>query len=223
VRSLSKLDLLKNKFQEEAKTFWQILKEPKFKYIDIVIPYYDYLRGQVLLADMEKILDNCPGIDLGKLINLLYLQFLSQIRKGITTVNNRKQGLDLNILSYKLISLKNEYIEEPPKLVEKIQIEEFKQITPTTWILQEQVEEIEHTSKEKPKNAYLTIRIKNQEVYRGEVLIYDLQQINPELSLNVEELIQILYMDFITKIKKDGNSDSVMKSIVAAYEFYKHD
>lgn len=220
VRSFSKLELLKNKFHEETKSFWQLLSEPKYKYIEVVIPYYDYLRGNVLLADMRSVVENCPGIDLAKLIYLLYLQFLYQVRKGVTAVNNKKQGLDLSTLGYKLSSLKNEYIT--PKLVEKVKIEEFNQISPTTWILeeQEQEEEVKDTRNDKPKNAYLTIRIKTSEIYRGEVLLYDLHNINEDIDFEVEELMAMLYVDFIKKIKKEGNDERVMKSIVAAYEYY---
>lgn len=222
MRSLSKLELLKSKFQDEAKSFWQILKKPNYKYIEVVIPYYDYLRGNVLLSDMRRVMEDCPGIDLAKLIYLLYLQFLSQVRRGITNVNNKKQGIDLTTLGYKLSSLKNECIS--PRLTEKIRIEEFNQITPNTWVLEEKEEdkEIVNNRKDKPQKAYLTIRMKTEEIYRGEVLLYDLYNLNEEIDFSVEELMAMLYIDFIKKIKQEGNDERVMTSIVAAYEHYKY-
>lgn len=220
VRSFSKLELLKNKFQEETKSLWQILKEPNHRYIEIKLPYYDYLRGNVLISDMKNVMDDCPSIDLVKLIYLLYLQFLYQVRKGVTTVNNKKEGLDLTTLSYKLISIKNECIA--PKLVEKIRIENFNQITPNTWVIEKHEEEIEQERKNKPKFAYLTIRMKTEEIYRAEVLLNDLSNINDELDLEVEDLMAMLYIDFIKKIKQEGNDERVMKSIVNAYEYFKN-
>lgn len=219
VRSFSKLELLKSKFQEESKSLWQLLKEPNYRYIEIELPYYDYLRGNVLISDMKSVMEDCPGIDLAKLIYLLYLQFLYQVKKGVTIVNNKKQGLDLTTLSFKLISIKNECTS--PKLVEKIRIEDFNQITPNTWVLEEHEEENEQPRKNKPKYAYLTIRMKTEEIYRGEVLLNDLSNINDEIDFEVEELMAMLYIDFITRIKQEGNDERVMKSIVSAYDHFK--
>ncbi|MFT9494591.1 MULTISPECIES: hypothetical protein [Bacillota] len=219
MRSFSKLELLKDKFRAESKTFWQIIKEPHYRYLELEIPYYDYLRGNVLISDMKAVMDDCPkNIDLGTLINLLYLQLLYQVRKGITTVNNKKQGLDLQTLGYKLASIKDGTIF--PKMVEKIRIEEFNQLTPTTWVLEEREEEVEHQKKNRPQNAYLTIKMKTEDVYRGEVLLNDLYNINEEIDFNVEELMTMLYVDFIKKIKDEGNDEKVMKSIIAAFEYF---
>lgn len=220
VKSFSKLDLLRSKFQGESKSLWDILKEPGFKNIEIKIPYYDYLRGDVLIADMRKVLEKCPSIDLAKLIYLLYLQFLYQVRKGVTTANNRKQGLDLSTLGYKLISLKNECT--PRKLVEKVRFEEFNEITPNTWVFEEHEEDIKRTRKNKPKFAYLTIRMKTEEIYRGEILLNDLSNINNEIDIEIEDLMAMLYIDFIKKIKQEGNDERIMQSIVASYEYFKY-
>ncbi|QOK30079.1 hypothetical protein IIE26_27310 (plasmid) [Cytobacillus oceanisediminis] len=220
MKSFSRLGLLKNKFQEETQSFWQIIKEPSNRYIEIEIPYYDYLRGNVLISDMKRVMDDCLSIDLAKLIYLLYLQFLYQVRKGVTTVKNKKQGFDLNTLGYKLISLRNDCVA--PKLVEKVRVEDFNQITPTTWVLEEREEEVEKPPRGKPKYAYLTIRMKTEEIYRGEILLNDLNHINEEVNFGVEELMAILYIDFINKIKQEGNDEKVMKSIIASYEYFKY-
>jgi hypothetical protein len=219
MRSFSKLQLLKSKFQEESKSFWQVLKEPNYRYLEIELPYYDYLRGNVLISDMQNVLEDCPGIDIGKLIALLYLQFLYQVRKGATTVNNKKQGLDLETLGYKLVSIKNDCIA--PKLIEKVRKEEFKQVSPNTWAFEEHDEEIEQTKKNKPKYACPVIRMKAEDIYRGEILLNDLSQINEDIDFSVEELLAMLYIDFIKRIKQEGNDEKVLKSIVVAYDYFK--
>jgi hypothetical protein len=219
MRSFSKLQLLKNKFQEETKTLWQVLKEPSYRDLELELPYYDYLRGNVLISDMQNVLENCPGIDIGKLIALLYLQFLYQVRKGSTTVNNKKQGLDLETLGYKLISIKNDCIA--PKLIEKVRKEEFKQVSPNTWAFEEHEEEIEQPKKNKPQYACPVIRMKAEDIYRGEILLNDLSEINEDIDFNVEELMAMLYIDFIKRIKQEGNDEKVLKSIVVAYDYFK--
>ncbi|RTR28183.1 hypothetical protein EKG37_17945 [Robertmurraya yapensis] len=219
MQKYSKLELLKNKIQEESKGFWQALMEPHYGYIEIEFPFYDYLRGNVLIADIKEIIADCPAsLNLVSLISLLYIQFLSQIKKGVTTVNNRKQGLDLLTISHKLINLKESIYG--PKLVEKIKIEQFNQLTPNSWGLEEYEEEVERKVSKEEKNAYLTIRMKSSQIYRGEILIHDLCNVNEEFDLTLEEILSLLYIDFIRKIKAEGNDERVMKSIVSAYEYY---
>ena len=218
--SYSKLELLKNKIQEESKSLWQTLMEPNYRYIEIKIPYFDYLRGNVLIADIKEVVEDCPAnLNLVSLISLLYVQFLMQVKKGVTTVNNRKQGLDLLTISHKLLNLKESIYGT--KLVEKIKIEQFNQLTPNTWGLEEYEEEVERNVSNKEKYAYLTIRMKTEQIYRGEILIHDLSIVNDEFDLTVEEILALLYIDFISKIKSEGNNDKVLKSIVSAYDYYR--
>ncbi|MEQ2527591.1 hypothetical protein WMO40_12835 [Bacillaceae bacterium CLA-AA-H227] len=219
MQKYSKLELLKNKIQEESKGFWAALMEPHYRYVEIELPYYDYLRGNVLIEDIFEITEDCPtSLNLVSLISLLYIQFLSQIKKGVTTVNNRKQGLDLLTISHKLINLKESIYG--PKFVEKIKIEQFNQLTPNSWGLEEYEEEVERKISKAEKNAYLTIRMKSNQIYRGEILIHDLCNVNEEFDLTLEEIISLLYIDFIRKIKAEGNDERIMKSIVSAYEYY---
>lgn len=220
VRSLSKLELLKNKIHGDGLTLWETLKQPKYRYIEIEIPYYDYLRGNVLVNDIKEVIEDCPShLSLVSLINLLYLQFLLQVKKGATAIENRKKGLDLLTISHKLMAMKEELTGQP-KMVEKIKKDELVQLTSHTWAFEEREEIVERKPSKKEKHAYVTIRMKTQEIYRGEILINDLCNVNSDFELNVEELIELLYLDFIKSIKNNGNDERVMRNIVQAFEYY---
>lgn len=220
MKSYSKLEILKNKFQEESKSLWQFLKEPKFRYIEVEIPYYDYLRGNVLIADIRSVVEGCPvSLDIDKLIYLLYIQFLYQVKKGISYSKDKQQGYNLETIGHKLVGLRKGY--QPENLVKTIKKETFNQLSPNTWVFEEQEEVVSNKPASKPTFAYLTLRMKTEEVYRGEVLLNDLNEINPSVDIHVEELISLLYIDFIKKIKREGNDERVLRSIVTAYEHYK--
>lgn len=219
MKSFSKLEILKNKYNNEGKTLWQYLTQPKYSYIEIVLPYYDYLRGNVLLSDIKKVAETNHDIDIAQLIYLLYAQFLYQIRRG-KTLNAQSNGLDLKTLGERLYTLKKTF---ETKNQEKLEISHYNQpmATPWSFVTDEEGEFVEKINK--PQEACLTIRIKNEELYRGEILLNDLYNIDSRIDFGVEELMSYLYEDFIKKIKQEGNDERVMKSIVAAFEYYKRD
>ncbi|MEY9870361.1 hypothetical protein ABIE66_005867 [Peribacillus sp. B2I2] len=58
------------------------------------------------------------------------------------------------------------------------------------------------TSKE--KRAEDTLRIKESEIYRGEVFLHDISPYLIDVELTVEDLLVILFMDFLKRIKEKG-------------------
>ncbi|WP_289318880.1 hypothetical protein [Peribacillus sp. NJ4] len=78
-------------------------------------------------------------------------------------------------------------------------------------------EEIEVTSEE--KRAEITLRIKESEIYRGEVFLHDISPYLME-ELKVEDLLVILFMDFLKRIKEKGNLSQAMKAILLNFEDY---
>jgi hypothetical protein len=57
--------------------------------------------------------------------------------------------------------------------------------------------------------------MKETEVLRGEILLNDLDPYLEGIELSIEDVISIVYLDFIESIKKEGNSIKVQKSILA--------
>ena len=53
-----------------------------------------------------------------------------------------------------------------------------------------------------------------KDLLRGEVLLYELRELNSDFELTIEQLISLLYQDFI--VRHQGKStESVTKTIIA--------
>ncbi|MDQ7860946.1 hypothetical protein RCO48_07730 [Peribacillus frigoritolerans] len=62
------------------------------------------------------------------------------------------------------------------------------------------------------KRAEITLRIKESEIFRGEVFLHDISSYLMDEELKVEDLLVILFMDFLKRIKEKGNSSQAMKA-----------
>ncbi|MEG6533257.1 MULTISPECIES: hypothetical protein [Bacillati] len=172
---------------------------PKRKNLNIVLPYYDYLRGLCFLEDLR---DNFGQefplfFGIGELLHLLYDDFLTQI----------KQGAKNEQISHYLINSYNKYFHSTKK-----QKTIMKPVTKTLLQFHTIEEEIPNENQE--KMAYLTVKMKESEIMRGEVLLFDLSPKMNNLDISVEQVITIVYLDFIETIKLEGNSIKVQKSII---------
>ncbi|SMQ86628.1 hypothetical protein SAMN05444673_6627 [Bacillus sp. OV166] len=200
-KSYSKLNLLQKKLQglSSPKGFLDYMLGNR-KYLTIVTGYYDYIRGEVFIDDMFDIFDDVPrGFDLAVLIHLLYQDFLTQVKKG--NINKQVAGF--------LVSGKARYLGE-----KKAERRVMKALTEHVFTFESIEEEIIEES-EKEKKAYITIQMKESEILRGEILLHDLTPYLNDQHVTIEDLLTILYLDFINQIKEQGNSDKIQKSILS--------
>lgn len=200
-KSYSNLNLLQQKLTgtSSPKGFFEYIFHNR-KYLTLVIGYYDYLRGKVFIEDMLDLYEDVPlGFDLAVLIHLLYRDFITQIKKG--TEFKQVAGF--------LLSGKADYLGK--KRTEK---RVMKALTEHVFSYESTEEEIIETKPEKEKKAHLTIRIKESEILRGEIFLHDLSPYLKEEHITIEDLLTILYSDFINQIKKHGNSEKVQKNIL---------
>lgn len=208
MKSFSRFNLIKSKLSEGKKSFLDLILEPKYHYVEIELPLFDFRRGEVLISDIERVSEDAPSFDLGQLINLLYLQFMHQVRKGS----------DISALGHKIMSKMEQFNIVNSHTVKK-KHEKLTAVSPNLFMLQTH-ETIEKRSAPKQATACLTIRMRITEIYRGEVLLYDIYQLNQDYEWNVEQLITMLYLDFIDTIKREGNSEDLFIRIIDAFEFY---
>lgn len=170
------------------------------KYLTITIPYYDYIRTRVFISDLrDNYGDDVPyNFDVAVLIFMLFDDFLNQIKRGA------KHDQIANYLT----GGRNRYFQNNTKL-ERI----LKPITPHVLEFETVEEETEYDKSKEEKMAYITLRMREAEVLRAEVLLHDL--FNAEgIEMTVEELIVIVYLDFIQSVKIEGNSLKVQKTIL---------
>lgn len=201
-KSYSRLNLLQKKLQgfSSPKRFFDYILGNR-KYLTIVTGYYDYIRGEVFIDDMFDLYEEVPrGFDLAVLIHLLYKDFLTQIKKG----NINKQVAEF------LLSGKAQYLGE-----KKVEKRVMKALTEHVFTFESIEEEVIEEGAEKEKKAYITIQMKEAEILRGEIFLHDLTPYLKDQHVTIEDLLTILYLDFINQIKEKGNSDKVQKNILS--------
>ncbi|WP_445506749.1 hypothetical protein [Niallia sp. 03190] len=173
------------------------------KYLTIKLPYYSYLRGLIFIDDLK---DNYPEevpftFDTGHLLHMLYSDFMSQVKRG---VKNEEVGAYLKESMAKYF---------PVKTVEK---RVFKKLSNTLFQFEEVAELEEEVEDEEERTAYLDIRMRDKIILRGEVLIHDLAPFLDGVSITVEQLISIIYLDFIKTVQDNGNSSAIQGAIVSS-------
>lgn len=195
---VNSLGIFSNSAINKKNGFLSRLMEPRYKCLRVEVPYYDFLRGQVFLSDIRDIVNKDLSLDIEDFMTLLYLQFLYQVKRGDHDLKHFGMGLQHKIDLY-LLNRKNELTE----------------VKSNEWMLKP----LEFES-EKEKVAECEIRIKNTEYLRGEVLLNDIEEILEGFSCSVDQIVSILYQDFMTKIKREGNSENAMKQVVSCLEYF---
>ncbi|MEY8742845.1 hypothetical protein AB9M62_25610 [Bacillales bacterium AN1005] len=203
-KSYSSLDVLSEKMTTDFKGMFHSIFAAK-KYITVKLPYYDYLRGQVFIEDIK---DNYPeeissfsSFNISQFVYMLYLDFMKQIKKGV------KNEEVANYLSKSM----DKYFP-----VRKVQKRVFNKINNNLFQYEEfEIEEdTEEVEGEEEKSAYLTIRIQQKVILRGEILLHDLAPFLKGKAVTVEQLMAIIYLDFIKTVQENGNSIAVQETIV---------
>ncbi|MDM5356474.1 hypothetical protein [Peribacillus sp. ACCC06369] len=91
-------------------------------------------------------------------------------------------------------------------------------MTTNLFSFEQREEEVEVTSEE--KRAENTLRIKESEIFWGEVFLHDISPYLMDEELTGEDLLVILFMDFLKRIKEKGKSSQAMKVILLNFEDY---
>jgi hypothetical protein len=201
-KSYSSLNLLQEKLAgfTEPKGFFGFLFSNR-KYLTITLPYYEFLRGKIFLEDLRDnfVEETPPPFGLDDLIYLLYNDLLTQIKRGVASPEQIAQYLLTGVNRYFLV----------PTIEKRI----MKPITQTSFEFEIIEEEDIEVQQEKGKTAYITIRMKESEILRAEVLLHDLEPYL-EGKVSIEQVIAITYLDFIEKVKSGGNSLTVQRAIL---------
>ncbi|MFE5321491.1 hypothetical protein ACFQ88_22535 [Paenibacillus sp. NPDC056579] len=171
---------------------------PEDEYITLRIraPRYFFLRATVFIDDIRELSRGRVHLQLPDLISLLYDNFLAKIRTGVD-------------MKAHLHSLRKtlEYFEPPLELSQK---------TDNHWAL------TSSTTGERQKKACLDLAVRKATAYRGEVFLYDLEHVDASFSMSVEELVTLLFMEFVEAIRI-GNVEKIMKEILHFIESQQDD
>lgn len=203
-KSYSQLNILQERLSGvgQAKGLIQAFFSNK-KHITVEIPYYDYLRGIVFIRDLydnfgEEIRSD---FDMSSLVYLLYTDFLTQMKKDAT---------NQEVANYLIVNKEKFFGRKATR--KKVMKEVSKNLFSFDTILEH---EEEGFPDDNDQTAFLTFRARESDIYRGEILLYDLSAFLKDTLISVEELIAILYLDFLENIKAKGNCHKTQRSIVA--------
>ncbi|MFE4525254.1 hypothetical protein ACFRCQ_24625 [Cytobacillus firmus] len=198
-KSYSQWNVLQEKLNNQKDSFLEYFFTSKYRYIEIKLPYYEYLRGEVFCQDFIDLFEEAPyTFSVKSLMSIIFKDFLTQIKKGT----------NYESMARFLVENKYKYID-PPKKETRV----LKQVNTNLFSFETNEEEVA-VKEENSRTAYLTIKIQDKMLLRGEIFLHDLSPFLHKEQLQIEELFAILYLDFIAKVKEKGNNVDVMKAIL---------
>jgi hypothetical protein len=201
MKKFSRLDLLSNAVMDNAGGLIHRLFESDSTRMSIKASLYDLKRAQVFVGTVNDILED--EIDfvftLEKMIGLFYEDFLRQIDRGTTLDQLAKWIRSLQDNEQSDISI-NHYLQEKQEL----NIDDLKR-------------HFKKRTSRKDEDTFISVRIMKRYVLRGEVLLHDLNELHPDIELDVEEFLSLRFKDIMTQIK---NGDyNVLKNIIDILTF----
>lgn len=184
----------------ESPRFFKRLFLSDRQLITVEIPYYDFIRGKVFIDDLrDNFTEDVPfQFGISELLYMLYDDFLNQVKRGAK--NDQIAGYLKSGIQRHFTSKKRE-----KRILKPL----------TNHVFEFETIEEDDSPSQKVKTAYLDIRMKESEVLRAEVLLFDLEPFLGDTELSIEQMIAIVYLDFIDNVKAEGNSLKVQKSILA--------
>ncbi|MCM3390637.1 hypothetical protein LG296_20170 (plasmid) [Ureibacillus chungkukjangi] len=188
--------------------------------LDLKMRYVDVVRGDEYVNDIrDTFITQYPELnqfELGKLIALLYVDFIINIQSG---------NLSHKDAARFLIEGKRKYLDVLHKPKSKITRKEVQQVSPTTFIFQDieddEDEDEEFDDYKEPKGhfsmsdiVFIEIVLNIRQNNRCKVFLFDIEPYLEGFTLDVEDVIVINYLDFIERIRWEGNNTKMMKRIV---------
>jgi len=204
MRKFSQLDLIHNAVVSGAGEVINRFFESKYATVTIKIPKYDYLRGKVLVSDINDLLeDENKPYTLEELFQLLFEDLLKQMAYGDLMQNQKKQGsFDIETMANFFMNKKEEiYISESG--TEQTWIQE----TPNLFKIEDRV------ISKKADFIEFPLRILKKVALRGEVFLYDMAEVYPGFNLTLEEAIAIHYCHVMKNVKQ-GNHDILRRILM---------
>ncbi|MEK5645866.1 hypothetical protein BK138_32290 [Paenibacillus rhizosphaerae] len=162
-----------------------------FAFIQVDLPEYDVLRAEVFLEDLADILEEESQLTIIDLLALLLQDFLYV---ASTTAK-------LEILKDSLLEKRKHYLSKTE------QIEEYIEVSPGHASLQIR-------DKERRIRYYtLELTIPRKTALRLEIILYDLEQMFKTFQMGLDELISIVFLEFVHHLKA-GNQKEIIKRFI---------
>lgn len=147
--------------------------------LSIDVPLPLYLRAEVFCEDIQDLSN--MGFSQNDLMNLLYNDFLLFAKKNPNP-----------LALYRLLTSTETQAGKDVKL-EKQGTTVFKLV---------------HKEKHQNMRA-LNLRMRRKFALRGEVMLADMEEVEPNHGYTLEKVCELLYMDFIDKFRKGNHTDAI--------------
>ena len=198
MKKYSRFDLMSSAVMDNAGGLIHRLFESRYARLNIKVSLYHLKRAQVFVGTINEIVEGETDmvVTVEMLMEMLYKDFLRSI-DGSTTLEmlskwirsvrvDDNSELDLSI---------HHYLNESQDL----NVEDIKR-------------QLKNRHKKREEFTYISVKIDKQHILKGEVLLHDLNELYPDLQLDVEEFLSLRFKDIILQIKA-GNYE-ILKNIV---------
>lgn len=167
-------------------------KERDVVTLEIRVLDIDLLRAEIFIDDIVCLAgEDFNLITIESLMRLLYDDFLLHIRKGIDA---DQREIDFEEVAQSLLQLREKYYKTKRADDAAAGLKQAK------WML-------------------YPLNLQRNLVLRGEVFIHDITQVVPKLQLNIEDVVSLLFMDFISNIRKGKQREMVLALIERFNQF----
>lgn len=172
-------------------TILTLPSRPASAYLKIDLPEYEILRSQVFLEDLAEKLEDDSQLTIVDLIALLLKDFL-HVASTTTKMENLKDSL---------LEKRNQFLSKTER------VEEYVEVAPG------------HTSlriRNKPRRTrYYTLEltIPRKTALRLEIVLYDLEQMYKSFQMGIDELVSIVFLEFVHHLKNGKQKDMIKRFI----------
>ncbi|MFC4812790.1 hypothetical protein [Paenibacillus sp. GCM10023250] len=157
----------------------------------------DFTRAEVFIGDINKKTKGAfAELTVEHLVHILYADFLLHIRENLS---ERKETKDSVTMEDTVKSLQQKRLFYFPRQRSGEAVNQFA--SPKMWALME-------------------VQFLRENVKRGEVFLYDAEATFPPFQMEVDELISILFVDFIAQLRR-GNQQVLINGLID--RFLSHD
>lgn len=172
-------------------------RSKKYILLKIRAEEIDFTRAEVFIGDINtKTRGAFSELNLEHLVHILYTDFLQQIRENLNEFKINEDTVTLQ--------------DTVRSLIEKRKI----------YFPRENKTDIGNRSVIHKRWALLDIDLRRESAQRGEVFLYDAGTVFPGFEMSLEELISILFVDFISQLRR-GNQQVLINALLD--RFYSHD
>ncbi|NMH67305.1 hypothetical protein HF072_00610 [Bacillus sp. RO3] len=198
MKKYSRFDLMSSAVMDNAGGLINRLFESRHARLNIKVSTYHLKRAQVFVGTINEIVEDETDMVLTVelLTEMLYKDFLRSIDEGTTLDMLSKwiRSISVDESQEQHLSI-HHYLNED----QQINIEDIKR-------------QLKNRHKKTEEFTYVSVKIDKQHILKGEILLHDLNELYPDLQLDVEEFLSLRFKDIILQIKS-GNYD-ILKNIV---------